>query len=324
MSFHTIFEQTAAIIFQNFTPNPPGTKKSGFTAPTMTAATARTLLIEQLTPRYGAGEAAAIARIVMEDAFAASGGRQVADGRQWTDDEGEKIRNILNRLLAGEPVQYVLGQADFFGLKFKVNPAVLIPRQETEELVAWVLEHLKNSQLKKPGVLDIGLGSGCIAVSLKKKYPRAQLFGLEKSPAALAVAVENARRILGESAEFEFVAGDILNEADWEKFPALDVVVSNPPYIPHVEKARMPEHVLAHEPPLALFVDDNDPLLFYRVISDFSLKKLLPGGVLSFECNEFNAGEVADLLRQKGFLEVVLRKDLAGAERMVRGITKSD
>lgn len=297
---------------------------STFFGPAQTTAAARTLLIEQLTPRYGAGEAAAIARIVMEDAFAASGGREVVDGRHWTDDEEEKFRNILNRLLAGEPVQYVLGQADFFGLKFKVNPAVLIPRQETEELVAWVLKHLKNSQLEKPVVLDIGLGSGCIAVSLKKKYSRAQLFGLEKSPAALAVAVENARHILSESAKFEFVKGDILNEADWEKFPALNVVVSNPPYIPFVEKSKMPEHVLAHEPPLALFVDDDDPLLFYRVIADFSLKKLLPGGVLFFECNEFNAGEVADLLRQKGFLEVVLRKDLAGAERMVRGINKSD
>lgn len=283
----------------------------------MTATTARNLLIEQLTPRYGAGEAAAIARIVMEDAFTAHGAR-------WTEKDKERYNDILSRLLVGEPVQYVLGQADFFGLKFKVNPAVLIPRQETEELVAWVLEYLKNSQLGKPAVLDVGLGSGCVAISLKKKFPRAQLFGLEKSPAALAVAVENARSILGEAGEFEFSEGDILNEADWEKFSALDVVASNPPYIPLVQKSWMPEHVLAHEPPFALFVDDDAPLLFYRAIADFSLKKLNPGGALFFECNEFNASQVADLLHQKGFLNVELRKDLAGAERMVSGKIRPD
>lgn len=271
----------------------------------MTATSARTLLIEQLTPRYGAGEAASIARIVIEDFF--------------PKNNEEQFYQILNRLLAGEPVQYVLGQADFFCLKFKVNSAVLIPRQETEELVAWVLEHLKNSKLESPALLDIGLGSGCIGVTLKKKFPRLRLFGLEKSEAALAVAVENARLILGENADVEFAEGDILKKSDWEKFPPLDVVVSNPPYIPLVEKAMMPEHVVAHEPAEALFVSDDDPLAFYRAIADFSLQKLQAGGALFFECNEFNANEVADLLGEKGFSKAELRKDLAGAERMVRG-----
>ncbi|MFN0034079.1 MAG: N5-glutamine methyltransferase family protein [Saprospiraceae bacterium] len=155
---------------------------------------ARAFLIEQLSPRYGEGEARAIARIVFEDAF--------DRGRAF---EEERFEKILSRLAAGEPVQYVLGEADFFGLKFKVSPAVLIPRQETEELVAWVLEHLpppspppKGDKLASPTLLDIGLGSGCIGITLKKKMPGLQLFGLEKSPAALAIAVENAERILSE------------------------------------------------------------------------------------------------------------------------------
>ena len=276
----------------------------------MTAESARTLLTEQLLPRYGAGEAASIARIVMEDAFE----------KRWTVEEVKQLENITARLTHGEPVQYVLGQADFFGLKFKVNPAVLIPRQETEELVAWVLEYLKTSNLGNPVVLDIGLGSGCIGVTLKKKFPGLQLFGLEKSRAALEIALQNARHLLGERAEFNFTEGDILNYPDWSEFPQLDVVVSNPPYIPLVEKGIMPEHVTEYEPALALFVDNDDPLLFYCVIADFSLQKLKPGGTLLFECNEFNASEVAGLLREKGFTEVELRKDLAGAERMVRGV----
>ena len=274
----------------------------------MTALAAREHLIESLIPRYGEGEAKALARIVFEDAF--------DRGRAF---DPERFEAIQTRLLAGEPVQYVLGMADFWGLQFKVGPAVLIPRQETEELVAWVLEHLKSSALDAISLLDIGLGSGCIGITLKKKMPAISLFGLEKSPEALAIAFENANRILGPSTH-TFILGDILNRADWAQFAALDVVVSNPPYIPHVEKSLMPDHVLAHEPALALFVDDPDPLLFYRVIADFCSEKLHPGAALFFECNEFNAPEVAAMLREKGFEQVEIRKDLAGADRMLRAI----
>ena len=277
----------------------------------MNAELARIFLVEQLTPRYGEGEARAIVRIVFEDVF--------DRGRSF---EPLKFQEILPRLVAGEPVQYVLGQADFFGLKFKVDPSVLIPRQETEELVAWVLEDLKSfSPLSSPTLLDIGLGSGCIGIALKKKRPGLQLFGLEKSSEALAIATENAQRILGlDRPALQFHLGDVLLRSDWAKFPALDMVVSNPPYIPYTETYLVPDHVLAHEPALALFVGDPDPLLFYRIIAEFSLEKLLPGGRLFFECNEFNAQEVAELLREKGFLNVELRRDLAGAERMVKGI----
>jgi len=276
-------------------------------------------LTAALTPRYGAGEAASIARIVAEDVFLLKKHPE----RLLTAAQAAHFEQIRSRLMAGEPVQYILGEADFFGLKFKVSPAVLIPRQETEELVAWVLEWLKTSNLEHPALLDIGLGSGCIGISLKKNFPRLHLFGLEKSPDALAIALENAERILTlRPSPPAFSQGDILDSAHWPQFPLLDAVVSNPPYIPLREKSLMPEHVLAHEPSLALFVDDADPLLFYRAIALFCQKKLRPDGVVFFECNEFNARQVAALLSAEGFEAVELRKDLGGAERMVKGVWK--
>lgn len=282
----------------------------------MTVKAAFEQIQHDLALRYGAGEARSIARIVLEDVF--SSRRRVEP--VLSPEEMTRFEEIRQRLKAGEPVQYVLGEADFFGLKFLVNPAVLIPRQETEELVAWVLEWLKFERLSAPAVLDIGLGSGCIGVTLKRKLPGIRLFGLEKSPEALAVATENARRILAD-AKFTFVLGNILDSGTEAFFPTLDVIVSNPPYIPLREQNQVPEHVLAHEPALALFVDDTDPLVFYRVITRFALQKLKPGGCLFFECNEFNAQEVAGLLEACGFTGIELRNDLNGAERMVSGVS---
>jgi len=268
-------------------------------------------LIADLSLRYGAVEARSLARIVFEDVFQTSNSTNF----RFTESQEALFLDIRNRLLAGEPLQYVLGQADFFGLKFKVNPAVLIPRQETEELVAWALEWLKKSEIQSPTVLDIGLGSGCIGIALNVKNRNLNLFGLEKSPAALAVATENADRLLG-AGNYTFVCADILDQGAWSRFPNLDLIISNPPYIPNDEQRLMPEHVLAHEPALALFVDDADPLVFYRAIAQFALQKLNPAGALFFECNEFNAEAAADLLRQAGF-DVELRKDLSGADRML-------
>ncbi len=280
-----------------------------------TVATAFENLVQSLVPRYGTGEAHSIARIVFEDVFDS----RMRTNPTFSPEETTRFEDIQQRLLAGEPMQYILGEADFFGLKFLVTPAVLIPRQETEELVAWALDWVKMEGLKSPTVLDIGLGSGCIAVTLKKKRPDIRLFGLEKSPEALAVAQENARRILSDT-EVAFFLGDIFWAETMSLFPSLDVILSNPPYIPTHERDRMPEHVLAHEPALALFVEDADPLLFYRAIAHFSRQKLKPGGRLFFECNEFNAAEVARLLVQEGFMEVELRKDLSGADRMVSAV----
>ncbi|MBN8677173.1 MAG: peptide chain release factor N(5)-glutamine methyltransferase [Chitinophagales bacterium] len=267
----------------------------------------QTRLISALAPRYGAGEARAIARIVWEDAF--------DFGRK---PDPELLDRIEARLLQGEPVQYVLGEADFFGLKFLVNPSVLIPRQETEELVAWVLEWLKNVYETPIKLIDIGLGSGCIGITVQKKQPAIELWGIDKSEAALETARQNAACLLP-GKTVHLLHADILNRLDWLKLPQASVIVSNPPYIPYTEQHLVPEHVAAHEPGMALFVEDTDPLLFYRTIAVFAREKLLPGGALFFECNEFNAQEVLQLLQDQGFSKVELRKDLAGAERMVMG-----
>lgn len=282
---------------------------------TMNLSSAKIFLTEKLSRTYDPGEAASIVRIVLEDAFHS---KKSAPGRALGSEEEHLLIEIANRLEAGEPVQYVLGRAEFFGLTFLVNPAVLIPRQETEELVAWVLEHLKTQPTATPNLLDVGLGSGCIGITLKKKFPGLQLYGLEKSQAALAVARENAARLLGEQPS-TLLEGDILNEPDWQLFPPIDILVSNPPYIPYRERALMPEQVLAHEPALALFVPDDDPLRFYRALGAFAVANMLPGSVLFLECNEYNAQEVVALLQELGFMGLELRRDINGKERMVKG-----
>lgn len=267
-------------------------------------------LIADLTPRYGTGEARSIARIVFEDAF---GTKQPAT-YHFKPEEEPRFLSIRQRLLAGEPLQYVLGMADFFGYRFKVSPAVLIPRQETEELVAWVISSLKNAP-GHPLVLDIGTGSGCIAVTLAKKCPAAEVWASDISADALALAAENARQL---DAAVRFVQNDIREAGSWAQWPDLDCVVSNPPYIPRGESTLMPGHVLQHEPHLALFVEEEDPLFFYRRISAFAQQKLKQGGLLFFECNEFNARRVAEMLHVLGFVSIELRRDLSGADRMIK------
>lgn len=266
-------------------------------------------LVIDLTPQYGSGEARSIARIVFEDAFGLRNGPyHLAD--QTAEQQFIAIRQ---RLLSGEPVQYVLGEADFFGYKFKVSPDVLIPRQETEELTAWAIELIKNSPAR---VLDIGTGSGCIAITIAQKCQGAAVFAIDKSESALYIARENAENL---GVSINFSQQDILIENTWAGFPAFDFILSNPPYIPRQEAELMSRHVLLHEPHLALFVDNGDPLLFYRTIARFARLKLNPGGQLMFECNEFNAAQVTDLLMEEGFSEVELRKDLSGADRMAKG-----
>jgi release factor glutamine methyltransferase len=268
-------------------------------------------LTEALTPAYGGGEASSIARIVAEDAFHLKGNA----GRELDEVEYTRYLDISQRLLSGEPVQYVLGQADFFGMKFRVSPATLIPRQETEELVAWVLEEPVSNGVK---LLDIGLGSGCIAISIRKKRPGWTVYGMDVSEEALAVAQQNSETLVG--GDTRFFHGNALKKQDWQNLPALDIVISNPPYIPAAERTLVPAHVLNHEPHLALFVTDDDPLLFYREIAGMSLEKLKSGGRLFFEGNEFNAGEVAEMLGQSGFTSIESRKDICGADRMVRAV----
>jgi release factor glutamine methyltransferase len=231
---------------------------------------------------------------------------------QLSSKEEEKLEEALKRLEQHEPIQYVLGEAPFYQHVFKVNTAVLIPRPETEELV----HHICRRHAKEQGLrlLDIGTGSGCIAISLALCLPGAVVSAVDVSPSALEVAQENAR-LLG--ADVQFFETDIL-----EEFPValslLDVIVSNPPYVRELEKSLMKPNVMEWEPHTALFVEDADPLLFYRRIAQLAEKLLKEGGWLYFEINEAYGKQVADLLEQKGFMEVKTLKDLQKKDRMVQ------
>lgn len=227
----------------------------------------------------------------------------------------------VRRLLANEPIQYITGIAHFYGREFFVDPSVLIPRRETEELVEWVAG---SSRIQQAGdkaqpisVLDIGTGSGCIPISLalelKDRSP--DITALDVSEDALAVARKNAAT-LGASVAFQHL--DVLT-ARPDAFDGLDVIVSNPPYVRHSEKESLAPHVRDHEPGLALFVEDADPLLFYREIARLGQHWLQPGGSLFFEINEQFGQEVVALLEATGYHSVELRQDLAGKDRMVMG-----
>lgn len=263
----------------------------------------------ELEAVYEPSEARQVSRIVLEDAF---GVKNFSRELFFTPDDAVRLEGIKKRLLQHEPVQYILGEADFYGLKFKVDQRVLIPRQETEELVHWILETLPLSANAR--VLDIGAGSGCIPVTLKVKRPGLQVSALDVSEGALDIAAENAAR---HNAAVQFLHADILQASQWpEGF--FDAIVSNPPYIPREEEALMPLRVLEFEPHIALFAGNEDPLIFYRRIAEFALERLSKGGFLFFETNEFNAHAVIDMLKALGFQGLELRQDMQGKDRMVK------
>jgi release factor glutamine methyltransferase len=277
-----------------------------------------------LTPQYGEGEARSMSRIVFEDYFNIKPNNE-NDENVFQTFLKEDFETIKARILRGEPVQYVVGFAWFYGLKFKVNNSVLIPRPETEELVEWVLEIAKTFKKthKNVKILDIGTGSGCIPVTLKVKNPDLEVSAVDISESALITASRNAYR---HGAEIDFKRIDILDTSAWDDLGNFDIIVSNPPYIPHAEKALMEGNVLNFEPHLALFVDDDDTLIFYEKIADFALKHLdtclsdrQAERVLFFECNQYNAQDVVKMLQSKGFKNVELRKDMSGNDRMVKG-----
>ncbi|WP_345166434.1 peptide chain release factor N(5)-glutamine methyltransferase [Nibribacter koreensis] len=224
----------------------------------------------------------------------------------------EQVEKILPRLLQQEPVQYVLGEASFYGREFQVSPAVLIPRPETEELVQMVIQAHKHTPGMK--LLDIGTGSGCIPITLSLELPTAQVWGLDVSPDALAIAQLNGQQ-LGSSVQW--LHQDILQEIPALEPHSLDAVISNPPYVLEEEKELMRENVLAFEPHLALFVPNHDPLLFYRRIAQVAKGLLKPQGKLYFEINERYAQETAAMLQEQGYQKIEVRKDLRGKDRFV-------
>jgi release factor glutamine methyltransferase len=221
----------------------------------------------------------------------------------------QKLWDDFDRLKKGEPIQYILGKAPFYGHEFLVNSYTLIPRNETEELVHLILKENKSPGLK---VLDIGTGTGCIPISLALELNKAEVYGLDISKEALEVAHQNAKLL---HAEVSFLKCNILDELP--PVEDLDILVSNPPYIPEMGKAEMHRNVLDFEPELALFVPNEDPLLFYRVIAEKGKKLLKPGGKLYFEIHEEFGADVLSLLEEKEYDELRLLKDLNGKDRMI-------
>jgi len=232
--------------------------------------------------------------------------------RLITDAEFAAFENVISSLKSGKPIQYILGEAYFYGLKFKVNQAVLIPRPETEELVEWILDEIDNSL--EINILDIGTGSGCIAIALKRNQPLANVYALDIAIDTIATAKENA---LLNNAEISFITDDILNlKTSFDK--KIDIIVSNPPYIKEDEKQAMHQNVLANEPHRALFVTNENPLIFYNAIAEFAIENLADHGLLFFEINEYLGKETVSLLEHKGFNNIELRKDMQGKDRMVK------
>jgi len=227
--------------------------------------------------------------------------------QEWFD-------RVLRKLKAGYPVQYVTGQAEFDGLVLDVTADVLIPRPETEELVRWIIEDLPH---QRPLIMDIGTGSGCIALSLKKHIPGSSIIAMDVDGSELVMASKNAAKL---ELDLQFFLHDILNEDTPKGLPQADIIVSNPPYIPVSEKQYMPIHVIDHEPQGALFVPDENPLVFYTSIAGFARQQLKEGGRLYLEIYEKYGMKVIDLLEADGFSGVELRQDINGKDRMIKAI----
>lgn len=226
-----------------------------------------------------------------------------------TDEVREKFSSWVQRMAKSEPIQYIIGETEFFDLKFQVNQHVLIPRQETEELIDLIIRKNKH---QNPRILDIGTGSGCIAISLAKNIQKSQVTAFDISDQALAIATQNAEK---NNVDVNFQQQDILN---WKSntFNSFDIIVSNPPYIRQSEKKLMRDNVLNYEPHLALFVEEDDPLIFYREIAHFAAKHLNPEGQIYFEINEAFGAETIVLLNETGFSSAQIIADLNGKARM--------
>lgn len=240
-----------------------------------------------------------------------------------SEDNSERFEKAILRLKKQEPIQYIIGETEFYGLLFKVNQHTLIPRPETEELVEWIVsEQASANQNADPiAILDIGTGSGCIAISLAKNLLNSEVHAVDISSEAIKMARQNA---VENGVAVEFFQTDVLKAKSLpsdavQSEKRYDIIVSNPPYVRELEKEQMQPNVLEFEPETALFVHDNDPLLFYRVISRLAKTSLKPGGTLFFEINEHFGNEVAALLKDDGFNETEVKQDIYGKDRMVKG-----
>ena len=276
----------------------------------------RTRFIQELSPIYDAGEAESFFYLILEEKNQLKRiDLALNPDMTFSNEEIQLWNSIMGSLKKEIPVQYLLGKTSFYGLDFEVNPAVLIPRPETEELVEWIINlNSKIEKLKDLKILDIGTGSGCIGVSLAKNIPNAQVFAIDVSEKALATAKKNAEI---NDVKVIFIEKNILETDDLEQ--QFDIIVSNPPYVRELEKQEIKKNVLDNEPHLALFVEDNDALVFYRKIAELAQKNLLPNGQLFFEINQYLGKEMMELLEKMDFKNIELRKDIYGNERMIKG-----
>lgn len=270
-----------------------------------------TSLRHRLTPDYGEREAKAIIRLIFYSLKGWEGTDMIIhEGDEISEYIQEKIEEILERLARREPIQYILSTAYFYGMDLKVTPATLIPRPETEEMVDLIVKRYGgNKDLK---VLDIGTGSGAIAIALSRNLPFSEVTALDFSEEALKVARENAATF---KADIDFIHADIFTFLPGEK--EYDIIVSNPPYIDESEKKDMERNVLDYEPHTALFVPDDNPLVFYSRIAEVAARGLKPGGALWFEINPRYAVDLVALLKRENFRDIELHKDLYGRERFL-------
>jgi release factor glutamine methyltransferase len=276
----------------------------------------RTQFIKELSPFYDAYEAESFFYLILEDKHKL---RQIdlALNHELTFSESDfAVWDLLLAQLKKEvPIQYLLGKTNFYGLDFEVNENVLIPRPETEELVEWIVnENSKVDKAKTIKILDIGTGSGCIAISLAKNIPNAQVYAMDVSKKAIETAKRNA---VNNKTDITFILQDVLNAEELKC--NFDIIVSNPPYVRNLEKEEIKKNVLDYEPHLALFVEDNDALVFYRKIAALAQNNLLENGQLYFEINQYLGCEMKDLLEKMNFKNIELRKDIYDNDRMIFG-----
>ncbi|MFN0083133.1 MAG: peptide chain release factor N(5)-glutamine methyltransferase [Ferruginibacter sp.] len=278
----------------------------------MTVKEIYTKYTEDLRKIYPTGEAVAITKIVLEHFAKISPTDVATDGKKTVETTAIEEMNVaLSKLMNYMPVQYITGKAWFYNLCFTVTNAVLIPRPETEELVLEVIQFLKKDSNKE--ILDIGTGSGCIPISIKKNVPTAQITALDISLEALAIAKKNATN---NNVVVNFLQLDFLKEGNYISLPKYDVIISNPPYIPENEKISLDRNVTMNEPHLALFVPENDPLIFYKKIKIFAEKHLVKEGRIFLEVHEDFAKDTADIFTRANY-EVMIKKDMQGKQRML-------
>jgi release factor glutamine methyltransferase len=277
----------------------------------MTLQEAGQQLIQKLTTIYDSREVASIADWVLEHLTGWKKSERIINKQHVLEPNKELLlERYTQELLQHKPVQYVLHESWFCGMKLYVDENVLIPRPETEELVEWIASEFKGGK-----IVDIGTGSGCIAIALKKKLPQSDVTACDVSEHALKVAGKNSS---ASNTKITLVQADILDSQTWPLLPWPDVLVSNPPYIPQQDKHLMSDNVLQYEPHIALFVQDNDPLIFYRTIAEFAIKNLLPGGAIYVEIHEDLGDSVKEIFRTNGFTHTDMRKDMQGKDRMVK------